>query len=314
MISVTNLEKRFGNFEAVRKINFHVGKGEIVALLGPNGAGKTTTMRMLTGFYEPTEGSVQIGGVNILQDRRAVQKMIGYLPENASSYPEMLVSEFLNFIADTRQMDSTAKLSGIQKAVQVTGLESYFYRPIMHLSKGYKQRVGLAAALLHDPQILILDEPTSGLDPNQIIEIQNLIRSLAKEKTIILSTHILKEVEETCDRAIIISEGKIVLDEKLSKLSNLKENTESWNLTLKGTLTNASDRIRSAIPNTTQIDLISSNDRETCLKITGETGLNEKLFQLAVSEKWVIREMRLEKQSIESVFTRLTTTSTGGNP
>ncbi|HRP68736.1 MAG TPA: ABC transporter ATP-binding protein, partial [Turneriella sp.] len=223
MIAVSSLEKSFGPYQAVRQVNFSIGKGEVVALLGPNGAGKTTTMRMLTGFYEPTSGQVTIGGLDVVKDRKAVQSMIGYLPEGANSYPDMLVGEFLNFIAESRSLSDEAAQKGIAKAIEVTDLKDKIHVPIMQLSKGYKQRVGLAAALLHDPQVLILDEPTSGLDPNQIHEIRQLIRNLAKEKTIILSTHILKEVEDTCERAIIINNGRIVLDERLDKIQRRKE-------------------------------------------------------------------------------------------
>lgn len=312
MISVSGLKKNFGEYEAVKTISFSIGKGEVVALLGPNGAGKTTTMRMLTGFYEPTAGSATIGGHDVQKNRRAVQSLVGYLPESASSYPDMLVSEFLSFIAQSRNLTAEKTEKGMEKAVQVTDLTKYLYTPIMHLSKGYKQRVGLAAALLHDPQVLILDEPTSGLDPNQINEIRHLIRELSKEKTIILSTHILKEVEDTCQRAIIIADGRIVLDDKLEKIQRMKEGREIWEFALKGNLTGAVQKIQSLLGGDESVSVISSNDVETRFSAETVSGFNEKLFALAVGERWTLREMFLQKQSIENVFARLTAKATDG--
>ncbi len=306
MISVSGLKKNFGEYEAVKQISFTIGKGEVVALLGPNGAGKTTTMRMLTGFYEPTGGKATVGGHDVQSDRKAVQALIGYLPESASSYPDMLVREFLDFIAESRNLTSEQAERGIAKAVKVTDLNKYLNSPIMHLSKGYKQRVGLAAALLHDPQVLILDEPTSGLDPNQIHEIRQLIRDLSKEKTIILSTHILKEVEDTCERAIIIADGRIVLDEKLDKIQRMKEGRETWEFALKGNQSAALTKIKSLLSGDENVSVISANDAETRFSAETLAGFNEKLFALCVSEKWTLCEMFMQKQSIEDVFARLT--------
>lgn len=306
MISVSALKKNFGAYEAVKQISFSIGKGEVVALLGPNGAGKTTTMRMLTGFYEPTSGTATVGGHDVQKNRKDVQALIGYLPESASSYPDMLVSEFLSFIAESRNMEKEAAARGIEKAVKVTDLGKYLYSPIMHLSKGYKQRVGLAAALLHDPQVLILDEPTSGLDPNQIHEIRQLIRELSKEKTIILSTHILKEVEDTCERAIIIADGRIVLDEKLEKIQGMKEGRESWEFALKGNQAAALGKIQALVGSGENVSVISTSDAETRFAAETAGGFNEKLFALCVAEKWTLRELFMQKQSIEDVFARLT--------
>lgn len=309
MISVNGLKKVFGNYEAVKEVNFAIGKGEVVALLGPNGAGKTTTMRMLTGFYEPTSGTATIGGHDVQKERRAVQALIGYLPETASSYPDMLVSEFLDFIAASRNLALEQAKRGIDKAIKVTDLGKYLHTPIINLSKGYKQRVGLAAALLHDPQVLILDEPTSGLDPNQITEIRQLIRELSKEKTIILSTHILKEVEDTCERAIIIADGRIVLDDKLDKIQRMKEGRELWEFALKGNMASALPKIQNILTAGESVSVVSTNDLET--RFVAETGgnFNERLFALAVGEKWVLRELFMQKQNLEDIFARLTTKS-----
>ncbi len=306
MISVSGLKKNFGEYEAVKQISFTIGKGEVVALLGPNGAGKTTTMRMLTGFYEPTGGKATVGGHDVQNERKAVQSLIGYLPESASSYPDMLVREFLQFIAESRNLTAEQAERGIAKAIKVTDLARFLNSPIMHLSKGYKQRVGLAAALLHDPQVLILDEPTSGLDPNQIQEIRQLIRDLSKEKTIILSTHILKEVEDTCERAIIISDGRIVLDEKLDKIQRMKEGRESWEFALKGNQSAALPKVKALLSDDESVSVISANDAETRFAAETVSGFNEKLFALCISEKWTLREMFMQKQSMEDVFARLT--------
>lgn len=306
MISVNGLKKVFGNYEAVKQVSFSIGKGEVVALLGPNGAGKTTTMRMLTGFYAPTAGTATIGGHDVQKERRAVQALIGYLPETASSYPDMLVSEFLDFIAASRNLTPDQAKAGIEKAIKVTDLGEYLHTPIMNLSKGYKQRVGLAAALLHDPQVLILDEPTSGLDPNQITEIRQLIRELSKEKTIILSTHILKEVEDTCERAIIIADGRIVLDDKLDKIQRMKEGRELWEFSLKGNMASALPKIQSILATGESVSVLSTNDLETRFVAETSSGFNEKLFALTVSEKWVLRELFMQKQNLEEIFARLT--------
>ncbi|MDP3976363.1 MAG: ATP-binding cassette domain-containing protein, partial [bacterium] len=210
MITVEKLRKSYGSFVAVDDISFEIKKGEIVGLLGPNGAGKTTTMRMLTCFFPASSGSITINGADAFEESLKVKQSIGYLPENAPLYGDMKVEEYLDYVADIRQIPSGRKKSRIHQVVEQVGLLPRLQQEIGHLSKGYRQRVGLAQAMLHDPEILILDEPTSGLDPNQIIEIRSLIKEIGKQKTIILSTHILSEAEATCDRVLIISNGKIV--------------------------------------------------------------------------------------------------------
>jgi ABC-2 type transport system ATP-binding protein len=210
MISVSNLVKKYGDFVAVDNISFDISKGEIVGLLGPNGAGKTTTMKVLTGYFPPTFGKVIIDGIDLLKDPIAVKKKIGYLPENAPLYHEMNVLEYLSFAARMQNVPKTKIKSQIKKVVKECGLSEKIYQDIGKLSKGYRQRVGLAQSLIADPEILILDEPTVGLDPNQIIEIRNLIKHIGERKTIILSSHILAEVEATCDRVLIINKGKII--------------------------------------------------------------------------------------------------------
>lgn len=307
MIEVLNLAKSFGVFQAVRGINFTIQKGEVVGLLGRNGAGKTTTMRMMTGFYTPSKGKVKIAGYEVESHKQDVQKMIGYLPESASSYSDMLVGDFLHFVADARNLDKTQAKKGIEKAVVATGLQKYYYRPILHLSKGYRQRVGLASALLHDPSVLILDEPTSGLDPVQKKEIQNLIKELSKEKTIILSTHILGEVEDVCKRAIIIADGKIVRDDSLERMSSRGENKLKLNVSVKGRVANITDicaREFGASGDTVAIEY--TTDSETRFNIISGPDAGERVFKMAVANQLVLKEIAPEKESLEDVFQSLT--------
>ncbi|KAA0257993.1 ATP-binding cassette domain-containing protein [Deferribacter autotrophicus] len=216
MIEVVKLEKHYGEVKALKGVSFNVEKGEIVGFLGPNGAGKTTTMQIITGFLSPTSGEVKVDGENVSVDNMNVKRKIGYLPENNPIYNDLSVYDYLKFFADLKKVGNSKE--EIKKVVSLTKIEDVLNRKIDTLSKGYKQRVGLAQAILGDPEILILDEPTTGLDPNQIVEIRNLIKELGKEKTVILSTHIMQEVEQTCERVIIINKGEIVADDKIENL------------------------------------------------------------------------------------------------
>ncbi|MBW1769430.1 MAG: ATP-binding cassette domain-containing protein, partial [Deltaproteobacteria bacterium] len=218
MIHAENLTKYYKDLCAVDQINLDIRKGEIVGLLGPNGAGKTTTLRMLTGFLRPTSGSIRIKDYNIDEHSLEIKRILGYLPESAPLYHEMLAYDYLNYVADIRGLDSGRKATRIREMANLCSINEVMHQPIGELSKGYKQRVGLAHAMMNDPEILVLDEPTSGLDPNQIVEIRDIIRRIGKEKTIILSTHILSEAEATCDRVVIINQGKIVADADMESL------------------------------------------------------------------------------------------------
>ena len=213
MIEVKGLSKTYGNKPAVRGVHFTVRRGDILGFLGPNGAGKSTTMKMITGFLRPTAGTAIVGGFDVTKDPVAVKRQVGYLPESAPSYGEMTVREFLVFIAEARGFRGASRAAPVNRAIQLTHLEGVAHQSIETLSKGYKQRVGFAQALLHDPAVLILDEPTDGSDPNQKNEVRALIKELATEKAVVLSTHILEEVEAICNRIILISEGRVVVDE-----------------------------------------------------------------------------------------------------
>jgi ABC-2 type transport system ATP-binding protein len=212
MIEIQDLSKRFGSFTAVDGVTFKVERGEVLGFLGPNGAGKSTTMKMATGFLAPTSGGVRICGIDMLNDPLAAKAKIGYLPEGAPAYPDMTPREFLGFIANVRGLSGERKERRIDEVVKLVNLESHLHRPIENLSKGFKRRVGLAQAILHDPEVLIMDEPTDGLDPNQKHDMRRLIKSMSPNKAIVLSTHILEEVKAVCTRVIIINRGKVVFD------------------------------------------------------------------------------------------------------
>ena len=218
MIHVENLTKHYKDICAVDQINFDIHKGEILGLLGPNGAGKTTTLRMLTGFLRPTAGNIRVKDFTIGENPLEIKKLLGYLPESAPLYHDMIVYDYLDFVANIREIDGNEKLKRIKYLADLCGLNDVMHQPIGELSKGFKQRVGLAHAMMSDPEILVLDEPTSGLDPNQIIEIREIIKRIGKEKTVILSTHILSEVEAACDRVVIIKQGKIIADGSMETL------------------------------------------------------------------------------------------------
>lgn len=218
MIKVENLTKYYGDLCALDNVNFEVKKGEILGLLGPNGAGKTTTYRILTGYLSPTSGNIHVKGYDIYENQVEIKRLIGYLPESAPIYPDMLVFDYLNYVADIKGVEKKKRISHLQELAELCSLNEVMHMTIAELSKGYRQRVGIAHALMGDPEILVLDEPTSGLDPNQIAETREIIKRIGKKKTIVFSTHILSEAEATCDRIIILNDGKIVADSRLSDL------------------------------------------------------------------------------------------------
>ncbi len=305
MISVQNLVKHYGEVKAVDGISFTIRKGEITGLLGPNGAGKTTTLRILTGYLQPTSGLVSVDEFLVNENPIEIKKRIGYLPESAPLYPDMMVCDFLQFMADIREVHDKEKIKDV--AIQC-GITEVMHKNINELSKGYKQRVGLAQAILHDPEILILDEPTNGLDPNQIVEIRDLIKELGKEKTVILSTHILQEVEATCNRVIIIDKGTIVADDATSELKSARGKDIRINCAVSGT---SFETIRNVLKNLQGVKNVTHirDEGELChiQILTGaDVDIRPAVFNCVKDNGWTMYEMTREYRSLEHVFRELT--------
>lgn len=309
MIEVHELSKSYDEVEALSDVSFTIRQGEVIGLLGPNGAGKTTLMKILTGYIHPTSGTATIGGHDVLEHTEKVQKMIGYLPENAPIYPELTVQSYLKMIADLRSIAKDQQRQYISEAVHAVGLADRLTRPIGELSKGYRQRVGLAQAILHKPKLLVLDEPTNGLDPTQIIEVRNLIRKLAKNSTVLLSTHILSEVEATCDRALIIIRGQLKADSQLSALAA----TSYAQLVLAQEETTPA--ISQALHNMAGVNRVESRVQgdNMVFRVEGAAGqdLCPQIFTLAKENDWPLHELRREVRTLESVFNELTAADGG---
>jgi ABC-2 type transport system ATP-binding protein len=312
MIRAVQLSKSYGPIEALRDVSFEISAGEIVGLLGPNGAGKTTMLKILTGFLQPDDGSVEVDGLDVLTRPREVQARIGYLPENAPLYPELSVQSYLRMMADLRQIPRDQQPQRISEAVYATGLLDELTRPIGELSKGFRQRVGLAQAILHRPKLLILDEPTVGLDPTQIVEIRRLIRRLADRATVLFSTHILSEVEALCDRAIILINGRVKTDARLADL----EVTADAILVL-GAKTDAESRaVCGAIERSLRtlsgvrgLEPIRTTDGYPAYRVLGmdDVDLCPVIYDLARRDGWPLRELRRDARTLETVFNRLAT-------
>ncbi len=307
MIEVRNLVKNYGNVEAVKDISFTVKDGEILGFLGPNGAGKTTTLKVITSYLAPTSGNVFVNEMNVLDNSMQIRDMIGYLPEMNPLYHDMSVYNFLEFVASARGIDRTKFKRRFGDIVELCGLRGVVYKNIHELSKGYCQRVGLAQAIIHNPQILILDEPTTGLDPNQIAEIRNLIKNLGKEKTVIISSHILQEIQVTADRMIIINKGEIVADGTIDDLmSGFKGKTR---LTME--LRDATDEsVRNIISVNPHISVAGIEPQarhlEAVLEYPNDADPRADIFRYAVDNHWTILEMSRHKTSLEDVFRNLT--------
>jgi ABC-2 type transport system ATP-binding protein len=309
MIDVTALSKSYGPVCALQDVTFHVDAGEVIGLLGPNGAGKTTMMKILTGYLQPDEGQVTIDGLDVLTDTLEIQQRIGYLPENAPLYPEMSVQAYLWMIAELRQVPQEARTDLLLDAIQATGLEEHLVRPIAQLSKGFRQRVGLAQAILHKPKLLIFDEPTVGLDPTQIVEVRRLIQRLSKRSTVMLSTHILSEVEATCDRVIILLNGRVRADARLADLSA----TTTVVLVLAHDVPGAGEAL-TGMPN---VKAVESNPlaggQEYRLTSANGGDLSGPVYEMARDKGWPLRELRRDVRTLESVFNELAT-SEGTEP
>jgi len=303
MIEVTNLSKSYGSTQALRGVSFRVESGEIIGLLGPNGAGKTTMMRVLTGFLQPDEGQATVDGLDVLTDTLEVQERIGYLPENAPLYPELSVQAYLKMMADLRQIPAEEQPVRLSEAVRATALVDHLTRPIGELSKGYRQRVGLAQAILHQPKLLIFDEPTAGLDPTQIVEVRRLIRRLASHSTVLLSTHILSEVEATCDRVIILLNGEVKADARLADLAA----TADAVLVLAKGAPDATDGLKTLAGVKTVETYPTPDGQEYRVRGTDGVDLRPAIYELVRKKNWPLRELRRDVRTLETVFNELTT-------
>ncbi|MEE9288562.1 MAG: ATP-binding cassette domain-containing protein [Bacteroidota bacterium] len=311
-ITVTNLSKYFGDVRAVDGISFTIPSGQILGFLGPNGAGKTTTMRMITSYLLPTEGTVEIDGLDIRTHEIAVRKIVGYLPEQNPLYSDMNVLDYLEYSGSLQGIPKRDLAARVKDMVGVCGLSEVKHLDIGQLSKGYRQRVGLAQAMIHDPKVLILDEPTSGLDPNQIAEIRNLIKSLGKEKTLILSTHILPEVQATCDRVLIINRGKIVADGSPTELQGSFQGKDRLHVEVKSTDGVSLDDITQTLSKLPNIETVKpAPDRGQDLRVIVETNkgldVREQVYRACVDKSWVLIELHRVQTSLEEVFHQLTT-------
>ncbi|MBI5557408.1 MAG: ATP-binding cassette domain-containing protein [Deltaproteobacteria bacterium] len=308
MIEVRNLCKNYDEVPALTDVTFSVTDGEVIGLLGPNGAGKTTLMKILTGFLQPDAGSAAIAGFDVLEQCQAIQEMIGYLPENAPLYPELTVQSYLRMVADLRNIPRQNQQQRLSEAILSTGLADKLTLPINTLSKGYRQRVGLAQAILHQPRLLILDEPTNGLDPTQIVEVRNLIKKLSSRSTVIISTHILSEVEATCDRAIILINGQVKADARLSELAA----TSNARLTLNTGNAEEPQKILEGLAAVRQVTYSSNENGRVSYLIKGknDADLCPALYQLAKEHDWRLCELYQEGRTLESVFNELA--SAGG--
>jgi ABC-2 type transport system ATP-binding protein len=307
----------YGETVALRGISFSVQAGEVVGLLGPNGAGKTTAMKILVGYLLPAEGRVVVAGHDVIREPLEAQRRIGYLPENAPLYSDMLVQEYLGFMADMRDLDGNIRRARLTEAIEECAIGEVLTRPIGHLSKGFRQRVGVASALLHDPDILILDEPTSGLDPNQIVEVRDLIRKMGRTKTVILSTHILPEVEATCGRAVILIDGQVRADGSLEELTHSRVQL----LTATAPDPGRACELLKQVPGVATVDLRETGDASAGaaagpdrfytfrLHLEDDRDVGVPAAEIARQEGWQLRELRRDDKSLEAVFRELTETA-----
>lgn len=303
MIDVRHLSKSYGAVQAVRDVSFHVDAGEVIGLLGPNGAGKTTLMKILTGYLQPDEGEVWIDGIDVVAEPLAVQSCIGYLPETAPLYPELTVQAYLRLMADLRQIPAEDQPAYLTEAILAAGLQDYLTRPIGELSKGYRQRVGIAQAILHKPKLLILDEPTVGLDPTQVLEVRRLIRRLAKNSTILLSTHILSEVEAACQRVIILMNGQVRADARLQDLEATSEVVLVLAEAVPGALT-----VLKGLPGVRSVERFDTpNGVEYQIRSENGVDVRPAVFRLAREHDWPVYELRRRVRTLEAVFNELAT-------
>lgn len=310
MIKIQGLSKKYGDFLAVDNIDLFIQKGEIVGLLGPNGAGKSSTIRMICSYLPLTAGEILVNGISVKEDTTTVKSYIGYLPESAPLYGDMIVFDYLYYIAEIRNLPKESRSNRIREMSNLCGLNEVMHKSIGDLSKGYKQRVGLAHAMIADPEILILDEPTAGLDPNQIIEIRKLIKTIGKEKTVVLCSHILTEVEATCDRVVIINKGKIVADGTPTSLRKKTESSQSALQLefLKGEVLQIKEQLQ-AIPQVKNIDQLGSDkDLKFTVLYEGDIDLRQTIFDLFDRTENKLISCQESEKKLEDVFRQLTIT------
>lgn len=307
MISVSNLSKNYGNVKAVDSISFDLKDGEVVGFLGANGAGKTTTLKMITGYLVPSNGDIKVNGLDIVDNTSEIQEMIGYLPELNPLYTEMRVYDYLEFLGSIRNIKGADFKQALSRVVEKCGLSGVVHKIIADCSKGYKQRIGLAAAMIHDPKILILDEPVTGLDPNQIVEIRSLIKSLGKEKLVFMSSHILQEIQATVDKIIIIDKGKIVANGTNEELmSDFMGNVSLEMEVMKATKKSAQE-LQAKIPSVKFISMEKSGGvQKVNFEYPKDKDPREDIFKYAVKSKWVILKMMPQTTNLEDIFRNLT--------
>src|ERR1051326_5987615 len=310
LLTLQSVSKRFGEVSAVDGVSFSVDRRQVVGFLGPNGAGKSTTMRMITQYYEPDRGEILFDGAPLAAAGREAKRRIGYLPENNPLYGDMLVSEYLDFVASLRELFGPERRSAQDDAVAATGIENVYYRPIGELSKGYKQRVGLAQAILHRPDLLVLDEPTEGLDPNQRVEIRHLISHLGRDRTVMLSTHVLPEVATTCSRLLIIHRGRIAADGPVDQLIAQAEGLVQISVEVQGS--GVEEALRS-LPGMRQVEALDTRSGRTSYRLSAAsaTDLRPEIFRMAKENGWVLYELHQAAGSVEDLFRQLTAAAPG---
>jgi ABC-2 type transport system ATP-binding protein len=313
MIDIRKLSRKFGSFTAVDGVSFGVQRGEVLGFLGPNGAGKSTTMKMVTGFLTPTAGTAVVCGHDVTTHPLAVKEKIGYLPEGAPAYPDMTPLSFLHFVGQVRSLDRAARRKRVDDLVRTVHLEGVMQQPIDTLSKGYKRRVGLAAAILHDPEVLIMDEPTDGLDPNQKHEVRTLIAGMAQKKAIVLSTHILEEVEAVCTRAVVINRGRLVADGTPAELQARSKYHNAVAMTVRGVAASAAKGELSRVANVESVEVTGESGGRASLLVLprGGRAIVSDIGHLARTKGWELDEMRVESGRLDEVF-RTITSGNGG--
>lgn len=307
MIEVKNVTKKYGKFVAVDDISFSIKEGEIVGLLGPNGAGKSTTMNMITGFIEPSQGEIIVDGYDMMKKPKKAKKEIGYMPEGVPLYTDLTVKEFVNYMAEIKQVDKKERKEKVEKIIEETGLKDVENKLTKNLSRGYKQRVSMAGALVGEPKILILDEPTVGLDPKQITEIRSLIKELGKTHTVILSSHILSEVSQICNKVIIINKGKIVAVDTPENLENKVTNNNTVYVTVEDTQ-NKMETMKDKIKDIKKLELVQKNEdgtKQYIIEAKGDVDLRKTIFSEFAKENITIFEMKKADSTLEDAFMKL---------